>query len=313
MQYLEIKRQADFDRKPYINKHAEHSHYDQILTSDVRVHDKDTGRHVLTFVKPQDVDPASLLRALEQIKFQEGFRTQGLKRRSVVFGYQPRLLIRRDCCSIAMMAVKQPVVHRTLINYGRVASFCFMGLLPALFKKQVDHLDKEVHEDWHIKGMPFTSGIVNKACALHYHRDAGNFTDCNSMMWSIARDMEHGSGLLVIPEYRIALEFNGFELLIFNGSKVVHGVTAIKQKNPNAYRYTVVYYGLKKMCECLPKNEELARIKKTAADRQRWRTSEHQEERKAKLLGQHGLDDEAAKGLAEKMQKFRVRKKRSLK
>lgn len=327
MQIVELSRTEDFDRKPYIGKHASHKDYDQVFSSGTRVIDEETGRHVLTFVNlnthGQYKDPAPLLEALQGMYFGEGYRTQGLKRRSVVIGYQPRLILRRDFCAVATLAMKKPKVHQTLIDFGLHSGEVYKSMLPQLFDKQSQEVHNNVLPEWHyflrsakpdLDGLSahFTSGIANKASALHYHRDSGNFPEANSTMISLARDMDHGSGLLVMPEYRIALQFNGFELLIFNGSQIVHGVTKIKQQHPSAYRYTIVYYALKGMSKCLPMAQELQRIKETAVGRARWKTSEHAEERKAKLLGMHGMDESSAKAKGERKRKFFQTRKREI-
>ena len=68
-------------------------------------------------------------------------------------------------------------------------------------------------------------------------------------------------GYLSIPEYDIGLEIANNSILLFNGQKILHGVTPFKLLSKNAYRYSIVYYTLQQMWKCEPITKELARIK----------------------------------------------------
>jgi hypothetical protein len=284
MNTIALARVPDFDHKKLLQTPAEERHAIHHVTSGTRVVDKKNGKHVLTFLNISQYDQARLLYAVQHVDYQEGYRTQGLKSTSRIFGFQPRSTIRQDFVTQAKMARDQPAILKTLIEYGHIASAIYQHELPVLFQQQVDLLNKNVLPEYRYPGAHFTSGIVNKRNRLLYHRDQGNFPNSLSTMISLTRDMGK-QGMLVIPEYKLALEFNGMELLIFNGAEVLHGVSPIQVSHASAYRYTVVYYALQQLNKALPVAEELTRAREKSQERARIRKSENRHELVAKFAG----------------------------
>ncbi len=273
MQQLFAERDPTFDPKAWKKKRALPSHAERVLQSGVQVFDAKTKDHVLTFMAVPDAYPASVLEsALRKLRFATSYRTDGLQSHSCTFGYQPRIPLRRDYCSVADSAISTPVEHKVLIDYGRTSAMLYSRHLPELFRAQHDTVVASVGECWRENGVHFTSGIANDKNVLAYHCDAGNFPDTLSTMYTLTRDMGEKSGMLVIPEYKIALSFTGFELLIFNGARYMHGVTPIKSLNKNSMRYSVVYYALKSMAKCGTPEEELQRIREVKTARASRRT-----------------------------------------
>jgi hypothetical protein len=78
-------------------------------------------------------------------------------------------------------------------------------------------------------------------------------------------------GYLSIPEYDVGLEIATNSVLLFDGQKILHGVTPIKLLNKNSYRFTIVYYTLKSMWNCEPLSKEVARYKKRRTEIERKR------------------------------------------
>ena len=66
-----------------------------------------------------------------------------------------------------------------------------------------------------------------------------------------------------MPEYGVRFEFQNQSLFIFNGAKILHGVTPIHRVKPKGYRYSVVYYSLKGMSQCGSAEEEIEFLKKS--------------------------------------------------
>jgi hypothetical protein len=58
---------------------------------------------------------------------------------------------------------------------------------------------------------------------------------------------------------------------MFDGQSVLHGVTPITKTNPDAVRYSIVYYSLQQIWNCLPLSEEVARIRNLKTKRERAR------------------------------------------
>jgi hypothetical protein len=72
-------------------------------------------------------------------------------------------------------------------------------------------------------------------------------------------------GHLSVPEYGLRFKLPNNSLFMFDGQGLLHGVTPIKMESPASYRYSIVYYTLKRMWQCLEVNEELIRIRKKRA------------------------------------------------
>jgi hypothetical protein len=120
-----------------------------------------------------------------------------------------------------------------------------------------------------MKNSVFTSGIINKNNQLNYHFDRGNFRNVYSNMIAFKKDM--GGGHLSIPEYDIGLEISDSSVSLFDGQKILHGVTPLKPLTEEAYRFTLVYYSLEQMWKCESPQEELERVKKLKTDSARKR------------------------------------------
>lgn len=55
---------------------------------------------------------------------------------------------------------------------------------------------------------------------------------------------------------------------MFDGQGLLHGVTPIFKKTARAVRYSIVYYSMRQMWNCLPITDELIRIRKKKAERE---------------------------------------------
>ena len=249
--------------------------YSTLINEDCKLIDKDTGQIIaIYFTLPET--PSSLLRGLLSLKYDKNKRLKGLITHSRIFGWRPKEMIRNNYCSSASMARKEPGIHAQLVQFAHVLTKYYKQFVPEIFKSHQQIADDNILEEWMIKGTPFSSGIVNKNNELHYHYDAGNFKDVYSNMVAFKSNIR--GGYLSIPEYDIGLEIATNSVLLFDGQKLLHGVTPIKLLNANSYRYTVVYYTLKAMWTCKPLTEELARYK---ADR-----TEHERKRLKRLTGE---------------------------
>ncbi len=68
----------------------------------------------------------------------------------------------------------------------------------------------------------------------------------------------------------MALEIANDSVLLFDGQDILHGVTPFTVSD-DGYRYTVVYYSLQRMWDCLTITDELARIRNLKTQRERKR------------------------------------------
>ena len=208
-----------------------------------------------------------LLKAIKRIDIGgRNKRSGGIRSESRVFGNSPRDTMRKDYCSSAMLAHDFHYEHEMICSYGAELAKHYKKHCPEMYNYHNDLAQQKVKPNWIIKDSPFTSGIINKNSALNYHFDTGNFQDVYSNMLAFKKDI--GGGYLSLPEFDVGLEIANNSVLFFDGQKILHGVTKIKYKSPNAYRYTLVYYTLKRMWQCLEPKEELDRIKQVKTDRE---------------------------------------------
>ena len=112
----------------------------------------------------------------------------------------------------------------------------------------------------------YTGGIVNKNSALGGHVDGGNVKKTWNSQLTIKKGIE--GGYLVMPELRIALEVADGSMALFEAQSVWHGVTPVLKTRVDAVRYSVVWYCLAQLKNCLGPEEELQRIQLKKTERE---------------------------------------------
>ena len=210
-------------------------------------------------------DATNIVEALKRIKYETNTRTGGLKTTSRIFGFSPRVTVRKDFCSATSLAKEAPKEHKIVTDYAKKVSQIYKEISPEIYSEHEKEASK-VLKNWKIEDSPFTSGIINKNNPLKYHFDTGNFTDVYSCMLGFKHNI--AGGYLACPEYDCAFEIKNNSLHIFDGQNILHGVTPFKQLTEDAFRYTIVYYSLKSMWACLPVDEEVIRIRKLKTERE---------------------------------------------
>lgn len=222
------------------------------------------GKPIIVYGK-LDQNLEAIREACKNIRYEKSDRTGGLKTESRIFGFKPRRIIRGDFCSSTSLAKESPKEHSLITNFGKVFCELYSQHLPDVFSNHKQTVEGVLPE-WVIPGTVFTSGIINKKNSLKYHWDSGNFKDCMSCMLVLRKDIE--GGMLSIPEFDLKLDLQDSTYLIFDGQKILHGVTQIKPLNKFSYRYSIVFYALKQMCNCLPFKKELDRVRKVKKARE---------------------------------------------
>ena len=81
-------------------------------------------------------------------------------------------------------------------------------------------------------------------------------------------------GYLSCPEYDIGFEVEDNSVILFDGQNILHGVTQFQNLTRLSYRYSIVYYTLQQIWNCLPLNEEIIRIRKLHLKREQRRSKE---------------------------------------
>ncbi len=258
------------DRNEYFHRSALESDSKNLIDEDVII--SENGRPIILYRKIE-VDSNNLRWACINTKYDTSKRTSGLASVSRTFGFMPRRTLYADYCHDSdanKIGVKQNAIFKTfsesIIHY-------YEDFFPEELARHKQTVENAILPEWRIKNSPFTSGIVNKDNPLKYHYDSGNFEDCLSNMVAFKKGVK--GGRLVCPEYDLKFEIADNTILIFDGQKILHGVTPIQKIRSDAYRYTVVYYSLKQMWKCEPLSEEVARIRKVKTEREQKRTQKH--------------------------------------
>lgn len=222
------------------------------------------------------------------VKPTSGRRSQGLRTKSAVFGSLPRVPIRNYYCRLSADSINDPGVWRRVRLLASEITAIYRRELPEEFVRHAKETRDAIVPDWVIEGTPFTTVNFNVNHAIRYHRDAAN----QKGVWSNVAILRKGcrGGLLVLPEYGVALSQRDGALILFDGQRVIHGVTPIVG---DGYRVSIVLYALDAFRNCYPFAEELEHAKNH-------RTEVEQTLRSPKLLQRvakgHNANEAIAKG-----------------
>jgi hypothetical protein len=201
-----------------------------------------------------------ILWAVKTLGMQTATRETSKDGSSRIFGFRPRITIGSgNFCSVTSAFETHPEQHKIICEFGKTLDRVYKKNAPKVYQKHQRLLAEFIKKDWRIPGTSFTSGIVNRNNPLLYHYDKGNLFDVMSCM-VVFRHLCEG-GFLSIPEFGARWLLNDRSYFLFDGQSCLHGVTPIQKLNQKAYRYSVVYYALRKMQECGTREEELCRVR----------------------------------------------------
>lgn len=270
MKIIEVKKR-ELNYADYIKRTALESDYQELITEDVCL--MENGEKKVIYKELQGIDTSAVVEACKGIKYHEGTRSRGLKSRSRIFGYRPRMTIRADYCSSTSLALEHPEQHALVCGLGKALSDEYLKEAADTYEAHQKVLQEKTKEDWRIPGTVFTSGIINKNNPLKYHFDTGNFKDVFSVMVVFKSGVKGGH--LALPEYGLGLELKHNSVLMFDGQGILHGVTPIEYASPLSFRYSIVYYSLRGIWQCLTVDDEIARIRNKKTEREKKRHPEH--------------------------------------
>lgn len=259
-------KKRDLNIKDYRLRTASDKDFATLVTEPVTIMDGEKVKVVYDKI-PFDVE--KYREAVLNVKYIKGKRTSGLTSISRIFGYSPRNELRRDFCSTASMAEEQPEEHALICELGQRIAAHYLKMAPEVYGTHKELAQENMRTEWMIPGTPFTSGIINKNNPLKYHFDTGNFKQVFSCMVSFRKGIKGGH--LSLPEYDMGLEIADGHVLLFDGQEILHGVTPFEVVEDDGYRYTIVFYSLKRMWECLTVDDEIARIRNIKTNRERKR------------------------------------------
>lgn len=254
--------------KEYVKRSAKETDYKTLITEPCLI--TENGEPKILYINLEKEKTKYLRQACKNIRYEKSERTSGLKTQSRIFGYSPRNTIRKDFCSSTSMAAQHPLEHSVICNFGEYIAGLYEEYFPEIYNKHKNLVKENNLDEWKIPCTPFTSGIVNKNNPLKYHFDAGNISDVLSNMVVFKKNVK--GGYLACPEFDFAFECADNTAVLFDGQKILHGVTPLS-KNEKGYRYSVVYYSLKQMWNCLPLTEEIIRAREVRNKRETKRSS----------------------------------------
>lgn len=145
--------------------------------------------------------------------------------------------------------------HATLIDTADLLAEVCAEANPAQAAIDSTLVHSAIRQEW-IAGGWWTSGVLNDTAPLPYHRDANNLEPVWSAMVIVRRGTRGGH--LHLPEYDVTLQCRDGDVVWFPGWDLAHGVTPI-DRPPGSYRYSLVFYAVQRMTQCLEPAEELAR------------------------------------------------------
>lgn len=212
-------------------------------------------------------DTCDLLAMVKRLPFARDFRTTGMRSQSCIFGYRPRETLRKNFCSAASMVRSFPQGFAMLDKWASIVERYYAEANPELHTEHTAWADENVEPAWRMTDSIFTSGIVNKNAAHHYHKDFGNVPGMWNAMIVLSHDIEGGD--TVVPELRTAFRYDGRPaILVFPAEATWHAVKPTKPRGTQGYRYSLVFYSLAQMCQCLTRKGELVRVRKVRTEQE---------------------------------------------
>lgn len=270
MKQLKATRR-ELDLEQYKMRSAQEGDYSTFVDTSTLVFEDD--QLMIAYLELES-DPTEIVEVLKSIDYDTGSRTDGLVATTKTFGFHPRNTLRRDFCTAAALAYESPEQHQVICDYAYQAADYYQQVNPNLFAKHEGMTQEKLISDYKIKQSPFTSGIINKNNPLKYHFDSGNYRN----VWSAMLVFKYyvSGGFLSVPEYGLGFELKHNSLFLFDGQALLHGVTPIRKHHPDAFRFSVVYYSMRELWNCLPIDDEIIRIRRLKTIREEKRRGQDQ-------------------------------------
>jgi len=227
--------------------------------------DAETGEAILVYAPyPAPVTP--LRKAVLDTNYSTTLRASGTRNVSRTFGFTNRsAVLQREACTPTSLAWESPEAQITLNETAEVLGDYLRDELPEVFLHDKKELEQVLPEWRMTEDALWTSGVINQSSALPYHRDGSNF-DTWSAMPVVRRGMDGGH--LHMPEYDITINCRDGWALWFNGYAYVHGVTPMKPRAKDGYRYSIVFYAKRGMKDCHTYAVEVGEARKRRQERE---------------------------------------------
>lgn len=227
--------------------------------------DADTGEAVFMYV-PFEGSVTKLRRAVLGAGMSTILRSGGSRYNSRSFGFTNRnVILKRESCSPTSLAWDEPEAQMILNETADVLGRQLREALPEIHEQDSTKMDAVLPEWRMTENTLWTTGNINQSSALPYHRDGANF-DTWTGMPVVRRGMDGGH--LHIPEYNVTLNCRDGWALYFNGHFLVHGVTPMKSRTKDGYRYSIVFYAKRGMKDCHTYAVEVGEARAKRKDRE---------------------------------------------
>src|SRR5258708_14375356 len=200
---FKLRRRA-IELSRYKGRGAQDNDFATLITEPTTVYDEEEQAVTMVYLAPIAEDTRVLVDVLRHISIGTGARPGGMRTRSRVIGYQPRLAIHQDYCAAASLAAEDPQAHAIVCAYAAVVPRYYARAGPSVYAHHAQEAAK-VLPDWTLEGTAFTSGIVNRDNPLPYHFDSANFTCVCRNMLGFKRGVSGGHPS--VPEDDLRLEW----------------------------------------------------------------------------------------------------------
>lgn len=259
-------------------KFLDHTHYDTLITEDCDAYDL-YGNLLLRYRKnalPYDMLKSGYLAFKDSIELTDG--------RGITSGSSHRR-IRKDG-SVSNISVGNKVYSGnvgymdagSMIHYCRKTAFArryfdkfkqgipfveyidkkYKELCPEHYARQIA-IAQGTNTNYRISDTSFTTVTVNKNFQTAVHKDSGDLPNGFGNL-IIYREGNYSGGYFCLPEYRIALDMQNYDLLFVDVHKW-HGNTPFFNCSENYLRIAFVLYYREYMYKCKQPSEELRKIK----------------------------------------------------
>jgi hypothetical protein len=180
---------------------------------------------------------------------------------SNIIGYFDRY-VRIPYCRQTAWTAKHPLEWERLHPFFLACNDVYAGAAPDRYAAHLRHAER-VKPEWKIRGTVFTTVTVNRNWQTAVHTDAGDLKDGLSLITAMWLG-KHQGGQLVFPHYRVAVDLQNCDLLMFD-SHHMHGNAPIIGKTGGWERVSLVLYSREKMDRCLTASQELERAQNRKA------------------------------------------------
>lgn len=235
------------EAKEWKNKRVDAHEPTDLPTGPFTVIDATTGTPFMLVTQAPQAETDRVRAALMAYRksFTGVVRAGGMRSKSSTFGFSaPSAVMQRLAPSASSWSWQHPESHTTVCNFAATAENLLNTHGPTNAIGGNAAARASLHPDWRIADTAWTSGIVNDTAGLYYHYDRNNIPGTWSAM-IVVRAGTRG-GHLHVADYDLTLPCRDGDVVFFPGMDLMHGVTPITTSLKGGYRFTAVYYSVKR-------------------------------------------------------------------